>query len=248
MVQDGPAKSNNFQKNGRIVNTFDREILLYISKFDFRSRRFDYVVNVISDLNLIHLVLVAMLWWIWFRNRSSTRRDREIVVSTILASFVALCAGRLLAHWLPFRVRPFVNPELGITFPLDSPETHALRMWSAFPSDHAMMWCALAAGVFLVSKRLGVIALLYTIVLICLPRIYLGLHHPTDILAGAALGISICLVLCYAPIRRRIAAPILDWSASHEAAFHVAIFLLSFEITSQFEEIRTLSASVLKLF
>jgi undecaprenyl-diphosphatase len=123
---------------------------------------------------------------------------------------------------------------------------YMLRTWSAFPSDHAMMWCAVATGIFLASRRLGVAAIVYTVVLIGLPRIYLGLHHPTDVLAGLALGALICVLLNRAVIRQRIAAPVLNWSAKHQAAFHVAIFLLSFELASQFDEIRLLSESFLK--
>jgi undecaprenyl-diphosphatase len=192
------------------------------------------------------LVLMAMLWWIWFRNGPSVRRDREIVVTTIVSSFVALLVGRLLAHELPFRVRPFANPDLAMSFPSDPSTMYMLRTWSAFPSDHAMMWCAVATGIFLASRRLGVAAIVYTVVLIGLPRIYLGLHHPTDVLAGLALGALICVLLNRAVIRQRIAAPVLNWSAKHQAAFHVAIFLLSFELASQFDEIRLLSESFLK--
>jgi undecaprenyl-diphosphatase len=229
------------------VNTFDSTVLRFFNQFAFRSATFDHMVIAFSGFYLTRgLVLMAVLWWIWFRNGPSARRDREIVVTTIFASFVALFVGRLLAHGLPFRVRPFANPELAMSFPSDPSTTYLLRTWSAFPSDHAMMWCAVATGIFLASRRLGVVAIVYTVLLIGLPRIYLGLHHPTDVLAGLALGAFICALLNRAAIRQRIAAPVLNWSTKHDAAFHVVIFLLSFELASQFDELRMLSESVLK--
>ncbi|TAL95368.1 MAG: phosphatase PAP2 family protein [Paraburkholderia sp.] len=228
------------------MNKFDLDILRFVNHFAFRSTSFDHIVIAISGLYLTRLVLVAMLWWIWFRGGSSARRDREIVIATIVATFSALVCGRLLAHWLPFRLRPYANPELGMIFPRDESTTHFLRFWSAFPSDHAMMWCALAAGVFLASRRLGIVALLYSLVFICLPRVYLGLHHPTDILAGAVLGMAICLILNRETLRQRIATPILGWSLSHEGLFQMGIFVLGFELASQFDEIRTLSEPFLK--
>ena len=37
--------------------------------------------------------------------------------------------------------------------------------------------------------------MLYVIIVICLPRIYVGIHYPSDVLAGAALGVF-CVLLC----------------------------------------------------
>ncbi|WP_404545007.1 phosphatase PAP2 family protein [Dyella jejuensis] len=192
------------------------------------------------------LGLICLLWWIWFRRGPTMRRDREIVAATTVATFVALFVGRLLAHYLPFRVRPFANPALMMHFPSDTTKVPLVRTWSSFPSDHAMMWCAVAMGIYLASRRLGIIAFVFAIAFICLPRIYLGLHYPTDVLVGGVLGVVICLILNRDAIRRRIAAPVLDWSVRYEGVFHVAIFLLSFELASQFDELRRLSAFLWK--
>ncbi|WP_230473365.1 phosphatase PAP2 family protein [Dyella choica] len=189
------------------------------------------------------LGLICLLWWIWFRNGPDVRRDREIVICTAVATMLALFTGRLLAHYLPFRLRPFADPALALRFPAEvsTCRVPVLRSWSSFPSDHAMMWCAVATGVYLASRRLGIVAFVYTIAFICFPRIYLGMHYPTDVLAGAVLGVVICLLLNHAVIRRRLATPVLDWSVKYQGAFYVGAFLLSFELASQFDELRKLS-------
>ncbi|OXH87894.1 phosphoesterase, partial [Burkholderia multivorans] len=80
---------------------------------------------------------------------------------------VALATGRVLAHALPFRVRPIYNPDLHLHFPSVGLRAATLQNWSSFPSDHAMLWMAIATGIFIIARRIGVFALLYTIVFIC---------------------------------------------------------------------------------
>ncbi|RDS81170.1 phosphatase PAP2 family protein [Dyella monticola] len=226
------------------MNAFDLTILRFINHFAFRSSLFDYAVIGIEKFYFTRgLGLICLLWWIWFRDGPTARRDKEIVTATMVATFVALFVGRFMAHWLPFRLRPFSNPALMMRFPAEASACsgHALRTWSSFPSDHAMMWCAVATGIFLASRRLGAIAFIYALVFICLPRVYLGMHYPTDVLAGIVLGVAICLLFNYPALRHRIATPALDWSIKYQGVFYALVFLLSFELASQFDELRSLT-------
>ncbi|GLQ92049.1 phosphatase PAP2 family protein [Dyella acidisoli] len=231
------------------MNPFDLSILRFINQFAFHSTMLDYMAIGIERFYFTRgLGLTCLLWWIWFRNGPDARRDREIVVCTAIATFVSLILGRLLAHFLPFRVRPFANDALAMHFPADisACKVSVVRTWSSFPSDHAMMWCAVATGVYLASRRLGIVAFIYTLIFICLPRIYLGMHYPSDVLFGAVLGVLICLLLNHSLFRERVAAPVLDWSVKYQGVFYVAIFLVSFELASQFDELRKLSEFVWK--
>lgn len=226
------------------MNAFDLSILRFLNHFAFRWPLFDDMAIGIEKFYFTRgLGLIGLLWWIWFRGGATARRDRVIVVATTVATFLALIAGRLLAHYLPFRLRPFAEPDLGMHFPsrLSACQEPVMRTWSSFPSDHAMMWCAVATGIFLASRRLGMLAFIYAIAFICFPRVYLGMHYPTDILAGAALGIVICLLFNQHALRERIAAPVLDWSVRYQGVFYACIFVLSFELASQFDELRRLT-------
>ncbi|KAA0111105.1 phosphatase PAP2 family protein [Mycolicibacterium sp. P1-5] len=69
-----------------------------------------------------------------------------------------------------------------------------------FPSDHAVMAGAATVGVWLVHRRLGVLALLASVVL-CFARVYVGAHYPQDVLAGFVLGALVGLV-GYVLVRR----------------------------------------------
>lgn len=227
------------------MNLFDSTIIHFLNQFAFRSALFDHVAYAMTHFFMLRgLPLIALLWWFWFRDGPSNQRDREIVITTIVASLCALALGRLLGHLLPFRIRPIANPELGLHFLTSSADD--LRTWSAFPSDHAMMWCAVATGVLMVSWRLGVFVLAYAILFIGMTRVYVGLHYPTDVLAGAVLGVAICWLLNRTWCRELIAAPVLSFSNRHQPLFHVGMFLLSFELVTQFDELRAVGFYLLK--
>lgn len=238
--------------SGKImVNAFDDAILRFLNQFAFRSDAFDHGVIGLTGLYATRgLPLIAMLWWVWFRNGERVRSDREIVIVTLAAGFVSLFLGRLLALSLPFRLRPLVNPALNLQFPMDpaAVDNAWTQTWSSFPSDHAMLWFAVASGVFLASKRVGIVALIYAATIICLPRVYAGLHYPSDVLGGALLGAMVCVALNLPRPRKLIANAPLNWSVRYQGVFHVAIFLLSFQVVTQFDEVRRISAWLGRIF
>jgi membrane-associated phospholipid phosphatase len=63
----------------------------------------------------------------------------------------------------------------------------------SFPSDHAVMAGAVTAGLWLVSRRLGVVAAVAALVM-GFARVYIAAHYPHDVFAGLALGAAVVLV------------------------------------------------------
>lgn len=226
------------------MNAFDSTIIHFLNQFAFRSAFVDRAALAMTHLYMLRgLPIITLLWWIWFRDGPTRQRDREIVITTLVAGLCALALGRFLAYWLPFRVRPVINPELGLRFL--APAEEGLRSWSAFPSDHAMLWCAMATGVLLASWRIGIFALAYAC-LFSLSRVYVGLHYPTDVLGGAVLGVLVCLLLNRARCRQLIAVPVLSFSSRNQGLFHVGMFLLSFGLVTHFDELRLVGSALLK--
>jgi membrane-associated phospholipid phosphatase len=69
---------------------------------------------------------------------------------------------------------------------------HALLLVHAsadgsFPSDHATMAGAVAAGLLFVNRKLGLAAALAAI-LMAFARVYVGAHYPVDVLGGLVVG------------------------------------------------------------
>ncbi|GAB3394107.1 phosphatase PAP2 family protein [Amycolatopsis echigonensis] len=63
----------------------------------------------------------------------------------------------------------------------------------SFPSDHAVMAGAVAAALFLVSRRLGWLAALAAVVM-AFSRVYIAAHYPQDVAAGLAVGAVVSLL------------------------------------------------------
>jgi membrane-associated phospholipid phosphatase len=179
--------------------------------------------------------VMAILCALWMsgRGRAETMEIRGRIVATVAGAFGALCVARLLALVLPFRARPF-DLAAGDA----APAFRALESWSAFPSDHAALFFALATGIFVISRRLGLIALLHALVIVTVPRIYLGLHHPSDMLAGAALGVACALSMTRPRVWRRC-GPVVAWSEGRRAPWFSALaFVVVFELATLFDSVR----------
>ena len=87
-----------------------------------------------------------------------------------------------------FRVRPLNELRLLsiVHYGMDNSNWKQL---SSFPSDHAALFFTLAVGIYFASRRAGWFCFIYySLQFICLPRVYLGEHYSTDIVAGAAIG------------------------------------------------------------
>ncbi|WP_320773367.1 bifunctional phosphatase PAP2/diacylglycerol kinase family protein [Streptomyces sp. CRN 30] len=78
---------------------------------------------------------------------------------------------------------------------------------TSFPSGHSASAAAFAAGVALESRTLGA-AVAPVAAAVVLSRVYTGVHYPSDVLAGAALGVGAAYaVRALVPARDRLPTP-----------------------------------------
>ena len=215
------------------MNPFDTSILLFLNRFAQRSPRFDEFVVFLSDFNLLKGgIIVGLIWWLWF-DREDVRRKREVLLAALIASVPALIIAKTLTV-VTFRPRPLNEARLMFQLP-HSVTPAEWKQLSSFPSDHAVLFFAMAAGIFIASRRAGWFALFYVSAFICLPRMYLGEHYATDILAGAAIGI---IPVCVANLPR-IRQPLTNWGMrlldANPSIFYFMAFLVLYQVVELFE-------------
>lgn len=238
------------------MNFFDSAILHFFNQGARQSWVFDQVVAFLSANNLLKGgVLISLVWWAWFRhagpqgnetNAGRDAQDRGHILSTLLSAIVALALARGMVLTLPFRARPLHEPGLDWVLPYGVDAT-ALDGMSSFPSDHAVLFFTLATGLLFISRRVGLWALVYAAVFIALPRIYLGLHHPTDILVGALLGAAIAWIgNIYLPSTRFIKF-FTKFSHVQAGLFYPAFFLVSYQIADLFNASRDVVGGMVKM-
>jgi len=170
----------------------------------------DDVMKVAAQ-DLIFLI-VPLLFALWFwPGADSTRALRQRVSAvTVLAILAALGLGSLVAD-LHTQVRPFVSDAGTRLLVSHSPD-------NGFPSDHATVAFA-AAGVLVWWKRIAGAIAVSLAALIGVARIFVGVHWPGDILAGAAIGLIAGTVLAQtipwlAVLQTRAAALLPRWLVS----------------------------------
>ena len=223
----------------------DLAITLYANQFAGRSAALDkFVFDMAGSSILNGGVFMAVYWWLWFEtgeNSVSTRR-RNIVVALLAASVVA-AASRLMQVSLPFHHRPLHTPDVGFRVPFGV-DPSSLNDFSSFPSDHAVLFFALCVPLWVRSRWLGAVAAVWTLLLICLPRLYLGFHWPSDVLAGAVIGVVLMFALCRLVRATGLPDTIVRFSARQPAAFYALAWLFLLEITMLFGDVRVFFVDV----
>jgi undecaprenyl-diphosphatase len=228
------------------MNFFDFPIIEFLNRFS-QSENFDaFMVFIVNNNFVKGIPIVSVFWFFWFHKSDKTKLNREGIIMGMASCLVSIVVARLLSATLPFRLRPILNTDLNFVKPYGS-EAMNLGTWSSFPSDNAVMFFSLATGIFLISKKAGIWTYLYVLVVICFPRVYLGYHYPTDILAGAVLGIAIPLLLAIPKVSQPIVRKSFQFSLQYTGLFYVLFFLLTYEISTMFVESRLVGSYLFKL-
>jgi membrane-associated phospholipid phosphatase len=161
------------------MTNIDRNLFKAINRFADRTSWAHGIVRLYAKDGIV--LFAALLVAAWWSGRTSTMPVRSV------AKAVWVGAGALLAL--------VINQPLGSVIGRARPYTtisnvHLLVDKTkdfSFPSDHATVAGAVAAGLFLVNRRLGLIAIIAALAM-AFARVYVGAHYPSDIAAGLVFG------------------------------------------------------------
>jgi membrane-associated phospholipid phosphatase len=150
------------------------------------------VFDTLVDQSVGHWIFggvwyAAALFAFWVMGAQPGRDYVRVRVLTIaLGSLIAALLTVLLQYavlWPP----PSAHPEVAGLYPDSFPvNVHP----TSFPSQSTALYAAVACGIFSLRKAVGVLAWTGIALFVALPRMYLGGHYLTDVLAGvlAAVG------------------------------------------------------------
>ena len=171
------------------ILALDGEILLWIQMY-LRNEVLTPVLTFIThlgDKGLFWIVLSLLLLI-----KKSTRKTGFLSLLSLLITFliVNVCMKNGFA-----RIRPY-ETLTDLLFLIEKQSDFS------FPSGHSASSFASAVVLFKqLPKRYG-IPILILAVLIAFSRIYMGVHYPTDILAGILIGSIVALLIVY--VNKRI--------------------------------------------
>ena len=204
-----------------------------------------FVYDVADSAILKGGVFLAVYCWMWFQAGEQREGVRRMIVASLIAAVITAAVARLMQLGLPFHPRPLHTPSLGLNVPLSiNPAT--LNTWSSFPSDHAVLFFALCVPIWSWSRWLGTAAFCWVLFVICLPRVYLGYHYPSDVLAGAISGIALMLVLRAAALRTPLPGWIVRWGGLHPGPFSAVALLFALELANLFGDVRHFGLAVVR--
>lgn len=146
----------------------------------------DPVMAGLSSKALWIPVYALLACWIW-RREGPRGLALALAAAAVLITLSDQAASGLLKPWAA-RYRP-CRPEAGLPF-----EVHTVNGTCGgaygFASSHAANFFALAAWISgRIRVRALVLAAYAAALLVAWSRVYLGVHYPGDVMAGAAIGL-----------------------------------------------------------
>ncbi len=166
------------QLNG--IPAFDAAIMEFVQTH-LHNALTDFIFPIftyLGEFGLIWILLAVTMLFI--------RRTRKAGILILAAMLITFLTGELVIKNIVMRPRPCTAfPDIPLLIP---------RPGSfSFPSGHSASSFTAAVMLFLFHKKWGCAALALA-VLIAFSRVFLFVHYPTDILAGAILGTVLALI------------------------------------------------------
>ncbi|MEU8848552.1 phosphatase PAP2 family protein [Streptomyces sp. NPDC048564] len=165
-------------------------------------RWFDRVMEYVGEYGLV-LAMVLLVVWCWWSVRR--RGDEDAASSVAALVWAPLAAGIAVLVNVPIRgfverPRPFRDHQ-GLEVLVTGKTDYS------FVSDHATIAMALGVGLFVANRKFGLAGIALAL-LEGFCRVYMGVHYPTDVIGGFALGTAVALLL--SPLAMALLTPVMS--------------------------------------
>ena len=216
--------------SGPFLPDWNFRILHEIFRLIPHSSSRDTAAEFLTLNSLASTWIYAAVFYLYWRIEDARAVWRRI---QLLETFVAFC----LAMLATLVIRPWVGwaaPNVVPRFQVLYPEC----FWgqgnsNCFPSHSTLAYLIVAAGFWTFKRSLSGILMFLTLVLISLPRVYVGGHYPIDILAAiilAGLAVWSARPICAQPSVRALLTRIVSKGVLLEGL----LFLWLFELAEGF--------------
>jgi undecaprenyl-diphosphatase len=141
---------------------------------------FFVALSRIGTWGIVWIILAGLAVWLW---------RKPVVLPLVFLSDLVAQTLSTLGKLITDRARP------GLAYPDPTPLVF-LPHTASFPSGHAASSFACAATLARFAPRRAVAVTLYVLAaLIAFSRVYVGVHYPLDVIAGAVLGVLVATAL-----------------------------------------------------
>lgn len=160
------------------------------------------VMTFVGEYGLLLALVLLVVWCWWGARRRGTLDDAAASVAAVV--WAPLAAGVAVLVNVPIRgfverPRPFRDHQ-GLEVLADGKNDFS------FVSDHATFAMALGVGLFVAHRRFGVAGIVLAAAEgFC--RVFMGVHYPTDVVGGFALGTAVALLL--SPLAMALLTPLM---------------------------------------
>ncbi|MGW2961446.1 phosphatase PAP2 family protein [Streptomyces sp. NPDC001220] len=162
---------------------------------------FDRAMEFVGEYGLLVAMVLLVVWCWWSvrrRGDADTASTMAALVWTPLAAAIAVLVNVPIRGFVE-RPRPFLTHQ-GLDVLVSGKTDYS------FVSDHATITMALGVGLFIANRRFGLAGIGLALVEgFC--RVYMGVHYPTDVVGGFALGTAVVLLL--SPLATAVLTPVM---------------------------------------
>jgi membrane-associated phospholipid phosphatase len=224
------------------MDQIDIGIIKFVNSFAWQSSTVDRIIIDILQMDTFKaLPIVCAMIWLWF-SESSTETRRKAVFNGLLGGLLALLLTRGIQNFSFYRPRPSMNASLDFVLPAGA----YFNYGSSFPSDTAGLAFALALGIWFASRRLGLAAFVWSIAVVSFPRLYGGYHYPSDLFAGALIGLASTFVFMrWHAISDPLYGALVRLSVNNRPWFFVFSFIIAYQSANYYLDIRKVGEQAL---